>query len=146
MIREIDDRLPRRSRLPPPNVDGRRATHVETRLRPAETSQKLGGLSGRAYRCPPGLILPRVYRFGLFSSADWGTISASPEEGGRQMTTLLVGLVADVGEMYVVVGKTRIELCEGQALAPFQVGFSVAVIADAVGGRFIDGSLVTPLA
>ena len=51
------------------------------------------------------------------------------------MTTLLVGLVSDVGETYVVVGKTRIELRDGQALAPYQVGFSVAIMADAVDGR-----------
>lgn len=59
---------------------------------------------------------------------------------------LFVGRVADVGEGYVIVGKTRIELREGQALNTLQVGFSVSVIAEAVdGGRFIGGSLVVPL-
>jgi len=61
------------------------------------------------------------------------------------MPTLFVGLVADVGENFVVVGKTRIELCEGQSLATLQVGFSVALMADAVDGKFIGGSLVVSL-
>lgn len=61
------------------------------------------------------------------------------------MTTLLVGLVAAVGENFIVVGKTRIELREGQSLSTLQVGLSVAVMADAVDGRFIGGSLVVPL-
>jgi hypothetical protein len=62
------------------------------------------------------------------------------------MTTLVVGLVADVGERYVVVGKTRIQLREGQGLAPFQLGFSVAILADAIDGKFVGGTLVVPLA
>ncbi len=62
------------------------------------------------------------------------------------MTTLLVGLVAAVGENFVVVGKTRIELREGQALNGLQVGLSVTVLAEAVDGeKFVGGSLVVPL-
>ena len=57
--------------------------------------------------------------------------------------TLLVGRVSEIGPTFVMLGSTRVDLCVGEeTLAAFHLGHSIAVMALAADGRFIDGKIV----